>query len=128
MCAGKAFNNHRTAICDALIKIFVEERTPANVVENKVIAAVFGVTSMQPLMDIQADRSSGPAPGCSCCGCCGFAPRGGGSTAGCCCCQAWWQAQSLRNKWLCLSSVVLGAKQQASRPACRIGNQKSVPA
>ena len=57
MCAGKAFNNHRTAIRDALIKIFVEERTPANVVENKVIAAVFGVTSMQPLMDIQADRS-----------------------------------------------------------------------
>ena len=46
MCAGKAFNNHRTAIRDALIKVFVEERTPANVVENKVIAAVFGVTSM----------------------------------------------------------------------------------
>ena len=57
MCAGKAFNNNRTAIRDALIKIFVEERTPANVVENKVIAAVFGVTSMQPLMDLQADRS-----------------------------------------------------------------------
>ena len=46
MCAGKAFNNHHTAIRNALIKIFVEERTQANVVENKVIAAVFGVTSM----------------------------------------------------------------------------------
>ena len=57
MCAGKAFNNHSTAIRDALIKIFVEERTLANVVENKFIAAVFRVTSMQPLMDLQADCS-----------------------------------------------------------------------
>ena len=55
ICAGKALNNHRTAIRDALIKIFVEERTPANDVENKVIAPVVGDTSMQAVMDLQAN-------------------------------------------------------------------------
>ena len=54
MCAGKALNNNRTAIRDALIKVFVESAlsTPQNNVENKVIASVFGESSMQAVINL----------------------------------------------------------------------------
>ena len=56
MCAGKALNNNRTAIRDALIKVFVESAlsTPPNNVENKVIASVFGESSMQAVISVQS--------------------------------------------------------------------------
>ena len=56
MCAGKAFNKYSIAIRDALSKIFVKERTASNTVENKVIASVFGDTSMEAVMELQADH------------------------------------------------------------------------
>ena len=103
---------------------------PANDAAAAEAAATGAAAALAPAPAAAANpaaaAASSPAPCCSCCCCCYFVPWGGCCIACCCCCQAWWQAQSLRNKWLCLSSIVFCAKQQASRPAGQIENQKSV--
>ncbi len=45
-------SNHRNVVRDALISLLVAPRMAATVAENKVVRAVFGEATMQPVLNI----------------------------------------------------------------------------
>jgi hypothetical protein len=52
ICAERAMRNHRIVVRDALIALLVSPRTATTVTENKVVRAVFGEATLQPVLNI----------------------------------------------------------------------------
>ncbi len=49
---GDSFLDHRNVVRDALIALLVSPRTAGTVAENKVVQAVYGEATMQPVLNI----------------------------------------------------------------------------
>ena len=67
----RAFNNHRTAVRDAIMEVLVNPRTAADIIPNQIAERVFGVKTMAPIVSLEGDRfkalvASSPNPDKAC--------------------------------------------------------------
>ena len=50
ICADRAMSSHHMVVHNALVSLLVAHRTAATVAENKVVHAVFGKGTLQPVL------------------------------------------------------------------------------